>query len=480
MRRPDPQRSRVVLIGTGRYADDKLPDLSVVGRTIGDLAAALTDPVYGVVPENHCTALVDQGDIRLLGRHLRSAARSAEDLLLVYFVGHGLVAGRRHELYLGLPDSEWAEPEFNSLEYDKLRSAVLNSAAATKIIILDCCFSGRVVSEAMADPVTEMVGQMEVDGTYVLASAGRDQVALIQPGEDYTAFTGRFLHLLRNGVPDGPVLLTIDYLYRQLVMRMKAEGLSQPQKRGTSTADPLALTENRAFVAKPPTPAAPRRRRQEVQPRNTRMQTISIRNLRGEPLRQTALKGKLLAITNRGTLIGVIIPATAEWLEHLIDHNWVHVRQSIAEGEEAIAAETPITIQNVFPEENAADYRAADMADGTVAQALDSEETLERLRVALNPSATDAEPEDRPSGPSVITVRIGELSAARIEEVGAEGQILAITHERELIGILIPVTRDLVGFLIEQNLSRILYNTALGERQLSTPDKLTTLDQALG
>jgi hypothetical protein len=99
---------------------------------------------------------------------------------LVYFVGHGLVDGRRHELYLGLPDSEWAEPEFNSLQYDMLRGAVLDSAAATKIIILDCCFSGRVVSEAMADPVTKMVNQIEVAGTYVPASAGRDQVALIR------------------------------------------------------------------------------------------------------------------------------------------------------------------------------------------------------------------------------------------------------------------------------------------------------------
>ena len=260
MRLPDRQRSRAVLIGTGRYADDKLPDLPVVGRTIADLAAALTDPVYGVVPENHCTVLEDQGDIRLIGRHLRSAARSAEDLLLVYFVGHGLVGGRRHELYLGLPDSEWAEPEFNSLEYDKLRSSVLDSAAATKIIILDCCFSGRVVSETMADPVTEMVGQIEVDGTYVLTSAGRDQVALMLPGEDYTAFTGRFLHILRNGVPGGPELLTVDYLYRQLVMRMRAEGLSQPQKRGTSTADLLALAENRALAAArlaPPIPVPP-------------------------------------------------------------------------------------------------------------------------------------------------------------------------------------------------------------------------------
>lgn len=248
MRLPDPQRSRAVLIGTGKYADKKLPDLAVVDKTVGDVAAFLTDPVHGVVTENNCTVLKDQEDIRLVGRHLRSAARHAEDLLLVYFVGHGLVSGRRHELYLGLSDSEWAEPEFNSLEYDKLRSSVLDSAATTKIIILDCCFSGRAVSEAMADLVTEMVGQIEVDGTYVLASAARDQVALILPGEDYTAFTGRFLDVLRNGVPGGPEFLTVDYLYRQLVRRMRAENLSLPQKRATSTADMLALAANPAFA----------------------------------------------------------------------------------------------------------------------------------------------------------------------------------------------------------------------------------------
>ena len=77
-----------------------------------------------------------------------------------------LIGGRRHDLYLGLPDSEWVEPEFNSLEYDKLRSAVLDSPAAAKVIVLDCCFSGRVVTDTMADPVSEIIGQVEVDGTY--------------------------------------------------------------------------------------------------------------------------------------------------------------------------------------------------------------------------------------------------------------------------------------------------------------------------
>ena len=136
MRLPDPQRSHVVVIGSSTYEDDKLPDLPAVSRTIADLAAALTDPDHGVVPEDHCTVLADQGDIRLIGRRLRLAAKRAQDLLLVYYAGHGLVGGRRHDLYLGLPDSEWVEPEFNSLEFDKLRSAVLDSPACTKVIIL--------------------------------------------------------------------------------------------------------------------------------------------------------------------------------------------------------------------------------------------------------------------------------------------------------------------------------------------------------
>jgi hypothetical protein len=249
MRLPDRQRSRVVLIGTSRYEDEKLPDLPAVGRSIGDLAAALTDPVSGLVPENHCTVLADEGDIRLIGQRLKLAARQAEELLLVYYAGHGLVGGRRHDLYLALPGSEWAEPGFNSLEYDKLRSAVLDSPATTKVIVLDCCFSGRAVTDSMAGPVSEVIGQIEVNGTYVLASAPPDKVALILPGEDHTAFTGRLLRLLRDGVPGGPEFLTIDDLYRQLLTKMTAEGLHTPQKRAIGTADLLALARNQACAA---------------------------------------------------------------------------------------------------------------------------------------------------------------------------------------------------------------------------------------
>jgi hypothetical protein len=249
VRFPDRQRSQVVLIGTSKYEDEEnLPDLLEVSRSMSDMAATLTDSTDGVVPEGNCVVLSDEGDLRLIGKKLRAAALQAEDLLLVYYAGHGLVGGRRHDLYLALPDSEWADPTFNSLKYDDLRSAVLNSPATTKVIILDCCFSGRAVTEAQGGQ-SEILGQIEVDGSYVMTAAHRDQVALIVPGEEHTAFTGRLLRLLRDGVPGGPEFLTIDDLYKQLLIVMKADGLSQPQKRGTGTSGLLALAPNRAFAA---------------------------------------------------------------------------------------------------------------------------------------------------------------------------------------------------------------------------------------
>jgi Caspase domain/Tetratricopeptide repeat len=248
VRLPDPQLSRVVLIGTSAYRDDSLPDLPQVGANVKDLAGFLRDGGDGLVPEGNCQVITDEENLSVIGRKLRTAARQAEDLLLVYYAGHGLVGGKRHDLYLALPDSEWADPEFNSLEYDKLRSAVLDSPAKTKVIILDCCFSGRAVTETMAGSA-ELLGQIEVDGSYVLTAAHRDQVALVIDGEEHTAFTGRLLRLLRDGIAGGPELLAIDDLYKELRVRMKAEGLSIPQKRGTATADLLALARNNAFAA---------------------------------------------------------------------------------------------------------------------------------------------------------------------------------------------------------------------------------------
>lgn len=174
------------------------------------------------------------------------------------------------------------------------------------------------------------------------------------------------------------------------------------------------------------------------------METISIRNLRGKSLREKAQSGKLLAITNRGALIGVVVPVAAAWLEHLIDYNLSQVQQSIDDAERAMAAGTPMI---------------------TIGDAIG------QLQGLLNPGAENGEP--TPS--SACTVRIGDLTAKSIERAGEDGNTLAVTHDRELIAIVIPVTRNLVEFLLEQNMSRVLYNLGLADREIGATRSLSSL-----
>jgi antitoxin (DNA-binding transcriptional repressor) of toxin-antitoxin stability system len=216
------------------------------------------------------------------------------------------------------------------------------------------------------------------------------------------------------------------------------------------------------------------------------MDTVKIRELRGADLQDRTRSGRPLALTNRGALIAVIIPVTRAWVEHLIDYNGSHVRQSIDEGERAMAAGEPMaTIDDVLaqpaprdaPGQQAPELLVpvvAAVIGGTVMQPPETTETLERLHAVLNPR----NPGEAAEGPSVLTMRIGELSAERIERAGAAGQTLALTHDRHLVAIVIPVTRGLVEFLIEQNMSRVLYNTALGEKEILN-SRMLTLDDAL-
>jgi hypothetical protein len=225
------------------------------------------------------------------------------------------------------------------------------------------------------------------------------------------------------------------------------------------------------------------------------METVSIRNLRGKGLRENALKGNPVAITNHRVLIGVVIPVAAAWVEHLIDYNWSHVRESIAEAEEAMTAGRPVVrIEELIARSEAAgDTEAtreayekmalplvAALFGGELAQAPESKETVERLRTVWNPPGSKGAQGKEPREPLVRTVRIGDLSAEVIERAGEAAQTLAITHDRELLGIVIPVTPGLVEFLIERNMSRVLYNISLGEKQLGTPDQMTQLDQVVG
>lgn len=243
---PDPHRSRAVIIGTSRFDSVDLPDHPVIRNNVKGLADVLTEAGGGLFHENNCASLVDETNMSELGRAVKAAADAARDLLLVYYSGHGCLDPRRHELYLALPGTDPDNLGFTAIPATVLNEAMRNSPADNKVLIVDCCFSGRMEAGRLGDQESVVRGSLGVAGRFTLTSATGNQTSVVLPGEHYTAFTGRLLELLRNGVPGGPEELTMDFIHRQLERVMAREGLPRPECVSQGTSGQLALAVNRA------------------------------------------------------------------------------------------------------------------------------------------------------------------------------------------------------------------------------------------
>lgn len=198
-----------------------------------------------------CTIVKDATDGRAVARLLADVASAAEDVLFVYYAGHGILGSRRLELYLGLSETDPDRPQYSALPMDWVRDELLNSQASTKVLILDCCFSGRAIDGALADEESLVLGQVGVSGTYTLTSSPANKPSLAPEAAPHTAFTGELLTLLRDGVPGGPAELDLLLLYRHLLNRMAEQGLPTPRQRGTDNVHDLALGRNPAHAADP-------------------------------------------------------------------------------------------------------------------------------------------------------------------------------------------------------------------------------------
>lgn len=222
-----------------------MPDVPEVAANLTDLATVLTDPALGGFRPEHCVTVPPRASGRAVGRALSAAAKEAEDLLLFYFAGHGLI-GSKHELFLGLYESSQDAVDYSALSFDAVRSTFATARADNRVVIIDSCFSGRAITSPLAGGTRGLAARMQIEGTYILTSAPPNKVALVRRGERNTAFTGRLLDLLREGSPEAGDPITFGDIYQILHRRMSAESLPAPQQAGTGSASLLGLVPNRS------------------------------------------------------------------------------------------------------------------------------------------------------------------------------------------------------------------------------------------
>lgn len=249
MNLPDPAASRAVLIGTSIF--DHLEDLPAVRNNIAAIAQCLTDEqLWGLHPDNLTTVLDPVRPEDILAP-IDDAAEAASDTLIVYYAGHGLVDSQSNLLLATKGSTQ--RKAYTAASYDAIRAIVVDGRAQRRVVILDCCFSGRALGTmAGAAELADVVAQSaDAEGTFVLAAAAENKSALAPPNETYTAFTGELVKLLNEGHPGAPALWNLDSLYLNLRDVLRSRGRPEPQKRERNNAGRLCIARNRAKIRAP-------------------------------------------------------------------------------------------------------------------------------------------------------------------------------------------------------------------------------------
>jgi hypothetical protein len=235
--------SRAVIVGSGSHvAGSGLPGIPAVAGTVGAVRDALIR--HCRMRPDQVRAVVDPADQSEFLHAAEDMAGQAEDVLLVYYMGHGLVS-LRGEFFLATratTDREaWLPVE--ALPFGTLRGVLSASRARHVVTVLDCCFSGRPAaasSAAVADAFELTNGR----GSYLLSATSATEQALAPADEQHTVFSGELLKFMKDGAPNAPYELTLDHLYSHLSRALPRRGAPAPQRRLAGDTGSLVVAPN--------------------------------------------------------------------------------------------------------------------------------------------------------------------------------------------------------------------------------------------
>jgi len=188
-------RYYAVVIGIGKYRDDRIPDLKYSRVDAEEMYDILTDPQYGNYPKNQVRLLIDEqatdNNIKsAIGTWLRRNTRK-DDTVIIFFAGHG--APEDEQTYWVTYNANIDDLYGTALSNDEISDMFDRIEAKRTIAFLDSCYSAATVHRTdrkrgvilVKDPFQKFKGK----GRVIITSSDGEEQSLEIDKFGHGAFT---------------------------------------------------------------------------------------------------------------------------------------------------------------------------------------------------------------------------------------------------------------------------------------------------
>jgi hypothetical protein len=242
-----------LIIGNSLFRDETLTQLQKPDADVGALADLLLDPEVGGFDDAKLLVNMSSAAVRR-GISEFFAGKQRDDLLLLYFSGHGILDDQGR-LYLAVKDTDRKLLSATAIPTAFVADEMNNSHSKRQVLVLDCCHSGAFSRGAKGVTGANVGTAVTFEGTgygrVVLTASEATQYAWEGDQIIGKAENSLFTHFLIQGLQSGQADLnadgriTVDELYDYVYEEVtKQSHLQTPGKWSYKEQGQIIIAQN--------------------------------------------------------------------------------------------------------------------------------------------------------------------------------------------------------------------------------------------
>ncbi len=209
-----------ILIGVSEYRNDSLNSLPGATKDVEAMQQILQHPDIGGFEQVKVLLNSAPLEIQTEIQDAFSSSRQKDDLILLFFSGHG-IKDERGNLYLATHITHKNQAgelvKATAVPASFVHEIMNNCRSKRQVVILDCCFSGAFAQGLLAkdDGSVDIRDQLGSEGRAVLTSSTSTQYSFEQKGTDLSIYTHYLIEGMETGGADrdNDGMISVDELH---------------------------------------------------------------------------------------------------------------------------------------------------------------------------------------------------------------------------------------------------------------------------